>query len=75
MGRDWHSRHYVPREERKAGEDVANPYALTAARLDAASLDGIPQGWSEVLSARGMVAQKVVCTRILRPNWYWTKTD
>lgn len=57
-GRDWYSRHYVPREERKAGEDVANPYALTAARLDAASLDGIPQGWSEVLSARGMVAQK-----------------
>ena len=57
-GRDWYSRHYVPREERKAGEDVANPYALTAARLDAASLDGIPQGWSEVLSARGMVAKK-----------------
>ena len=27
-GQDWYSRHYVPREERKAGEDVVNPYAL-----------------------------------------------
>lgn len=57
-GRDYFSIHYVPREEVKPGAELANPYALTAARLDAASLDGIPQGWSEVLSARGMVAKK-----------------
>lgn len=57
-GRDYFSIHYVPREEVKPGEELVNPYALTAARLDAASLDGIPQGWSEVLSARGMVAKK-----------------
>ena len=37
-GRDWYSRHYVPREERKAGEDVVNPYALNAVRLDEDSL-------------------------------------
>lgn len=57
-GRDYFSIHYVPREEVKPGAELVNPYALTAARLDAASLDGIPQGWSEVLSARGMVAKK-----------------
>ena len=57
-GRDYFSIHYVPREEVKPGAELANPYALTAARLDAASLDGIPQGWSEVLSARGMVAKR-----------------
>ena len=57
-GRDYFSIHYVPREEVKPGAELSNPYALTAARLDAASLDGIPQGWSEVLSARGMVAKK-----------------
>ena len=57
-GRDYFSIHYVPREEVKPGAELDNPYALTAARLDAASLDGIPQGWSEVLSARGMVAKK-----------------
>ena len=57
-GRDYFSIHYVPHEEVKPGAELANPYALTAARLDAASLDGIPQGWSEVLSARGMVAKR-----------------
>ena len=57
-GRDWYSRHYVPREERKAGEDVANPFALTAVRLDEDSLSGLPADWSQVLQERGMTAKK-----------------
>lgn len=56
-GRDWYSRHYVPREERKAGEDVVNPFALTAVRLDEASLDGLPTDWAQVLQERGMTAK------------------
>ena len=57
-GRDWYSRHYVPREERKAGEDVANPFALTAVRLDEDSLSGLPADWAQVLQERGMTAKK-----------------
>ena len=57
-GRDWYSRHYVPREERKAGEDVANPFALTAVRLDEDSLSSLPADWSQVLQERGMTAKK-----------------
>ena len=57
-GQDWYSRHYVPREERKAGEDVVNPYALNAVRLDEASLDGLPADWAQVLQERGMTAKK-----------------
>ena len=57
-GRDWYSRHYVPREERKAGEDVANPFALTAVRLDEDSLSGLPANWVQVLQERGMTAKK-----------------
>lgn len=56
-GRDWYSRHYVPREERKAGEDVANPFALTAVRLDEDSLSGLPADWAQVLQERGMTAK------------------
>ena len=56
-GRDWYSRHYVPREEKKAGEDVINPFALTAVRLDEASLDGLPTDWAQVLQERGMTAK------------------
>ncbi|WP_342345860.1 hypothetical protein [Kingella potus] len=56
-GRDWYSRHYVPREEKKAGEDVENPYALNAVRLDEASLDGLPADWADVLKSRGMTAK------------------
>ena len=57
-GRDWYSRHYVPREERKAGEDVANPFVLTAVRLDEDSLSGLPADWAQVLQERGMTAKK-----------------
>ena len=57
-GRDWYSRHYVSREERKAGEDVANPFALTAVRLDEDSLSGLPADWAQVLQERGMTAKK-----------------
>ena len=57
-GRDWYSRHYVPREERKAGEDVANPFALTAVRLDEDSLSSLPADWAQVLQERGMTAKK-----------------
>ena len=57
-GRDWYSRHYVPREERKAGEDVVNPFALTAVRLDEDSLSGLPADWAQVLQERGMTAKK-----------------
>lgn len=57
-GRDWYSRHYVPREERKEGEDVANPFALTAVRLDEDSLSGLPADWAQVLQERGMTAKK-----------------
>ena len=57
-GRDWYSRHYVPREERKAGEDVANPFALTAVRLAEDSLSGLPADWAQVLQERGMTAKK-----------------
>ena len=57
-GRDWYSRHYVPREERKAGEDVANPFALTAVRLDEDSLSGLSADWAQVLQERGMTAKK-----------------
>lgn len=56
-GRDWYSRHYVPREERKAGEDVANPFALTAVRLDEDSLSGLPADWAQILQERGMTAK------------------
>ena len=56
-GRDWYSRHYVPREENKADEDVANPFALTAVRLDEASLDGLPADWAQILQERGMTAK------------------
>ena len=57
-GQDWYSRHYVPREERKAGEDVVNPYALNAVRLDEASLTDLPADWAQVLQERGMTAKK-----------------
>ena len=57
-GRDWYSRHYVPREGKKAGEDVANPFALTAVRLDEDSLSGLPADWAQVLQERGMTAKK-----------------
>ncbi|EGF10879.1 hypothetical protein HMPREF9123_1350 [Neisseria bacilliformis ATCC BAA-1200] len=57
-GQDWYSRHYVPREEKKAGEAVANPYALNAVRLDEASLDGLSADWAQVLQERGMTAKK-----------------
>ncbi|WP_315285689.1 hypothetical protein [Neisseria bacilliformis] len=56
-GQDWYSRHYVPREEKKAGEAVANPYALNAVRLDEASLDGLSADWAQVLQERGMTAK------------------
>ena len=56
-GRDWYSRHYVPREEKKAGEEVVNPYALNAVRLDESSLDGLPADWVQVLQERGMTAK------------------
>lgn len=56
-GQDWYSRHYVPREERKAGEDVANPFALTAVRLDEDSLSGLPADWAQILQERGMTAK------------------
>ena len=56
-GRDWYSRHYVPREERKAGEEVVNPYALNAVRLDEASLADLPADWAQVLQERGMTAK------------------
>ena len=56
-GQDWYSRHYVPREERKAGEDVVNPYALNAVRLDEASLADLPADWAQVLKERGMTAK------------------
>ena len=56
-GRDWYSRHYVPREERKAGEDVANPFALTTVRLDEDSLSGLPADWAQILQERGMTAK------------------
>ena len=56
-GQDWYSRHYVPREERKAGEDVVNPYALNAVRLDEASLADLPADWAQVLQERGMTAK------------------
>ena len=56
-GQDWYSRHYVPREERKAGEDVANPFALTAVRLDEDSLLGLPADWAQILQERGMTAK------------------
>ena len=57
-GHDWYSRHYVPREERKAGEEVVNPYALNAVRLDEAGLSGLPADWAQVLQERGMTAKK-----------------
>ena len=57
-GQDWYSRHYVPRGERKAGEDVVNPYALNAVRLDEASLTDLPADWAQVLQERGMTAKK-----------------
>lgn len=56
-GQDWYSRHYVPREERKAGEEVVNPFALTAVRLDEASLADLPADWAQVLQERGMTAK------------------
>ena len=56
-GRDWYSRHYVPREEKKAGEDVINPFALNAVRLDEDSLSGLPADWAQVLQERGMTAK------------------
>ena len=56
-GQDWYSRHYVPREERKAGEEVVNPYALNAVRLDEAGLSGLPADWAQVLKERGMTAK------------------
>ncbi len=56
-GQDWYSRHYVPRGERKAGEAVANPYALNAVRLDEASLADLPADWAQVLQERGMTAK------------------
>ena len=56
-GRDWYSRHYVPREGKKAGEDVANPFALTAVRLDEDSLSSLPADWAKILQERGMTAK------------------
>ena len=56
-GRDWYSRHYVPREEKKAGEEVVNPYALNAVRLDESSLSDLPADWAQVLQERGMTAK------------------
>lgn len=56
-GTPRYSNAYVPQTDKKAGEDVPNIFALTAARLDYASLQemGFNAQALEVLQERGMV--------------------
>ncbi|MCP2041934.1 hypothetical protein L1281_002552 [Neisseria sp. HSC-16F19] len=56
-GTPRYSSAYVPQTDKKAGEDVPNIFALTAARLDYASLQemGFNAQALEVLQERGMV--------------------